>query len=374
MTVDEHIALLAENWFLTQPVLYGVFCMLDRVPNPRMDCPVRVGQGRLEYNPLILSHRNYRDTEVLFRTEMIRLLMGHPYQRKPEGAMDKIVALGSDITLGDNYCFVHSRDKLPLQTPEAYHLPLGMPYEWYVHELQQQDDHSPSPDRSDSQAGERHGNGEGALAELWQEEPLMQEQLNTFLDHIADWGQMPAELVERIHIARQARMKPMDIFRGFRSQILGMRRVLTRTRPNRRTGYLQMGSRRDCTARVLVAMDVSCSVRNEDLERFYSIVNHLFRHQVAQLDVCTFDVAVSEPVPMQRVATDIVFSGRGGTDFQSVLDFVSTSYDALIIFTDGQAPAPVWHSDRHPALLWVLTSPSTPIDGLLATGKVTTLI
>lgn len=386
MTVDEHIALLSENWFLTQPVLYGVLCMLERLPNPRIDCPVRVGQGRLEYNPLILAHRNYQETEVLFRIEMIRLLMGHPYQRKPEGAPDRIVALGSDITLGDNYCFVHSKEKLPLQTPEAYHLPLGMPYEWYVHELRQKDEdaqsnnQSPDNQSSDSQSSE-HG-----LAALWREEPLKQEQLNTFLDHISDWGQMPAELVERIRVARKARVRPMDIFRGFRAQTLSMNRVLTRTRPNRRTGYQQMGSRRTYSARVLVAIDVSCSVENEDLERFYSIVNHLFSRQVAQLDVCTFDVVVSDPVPMQRAATDIQIIGRGGTDYQPVLDFVTPTtngqivnspivkYDSLIILTDGLAPAPQWRTAHHPALLWVLTSPSNMPAGLEATGKVTTLI
>lgn len=372
MTVDEHIALLSENWFLTQPVLYGVLCSLERIPNPHIDCPVRVGQGRLEYNPLILAHRNYQDTEVLFRTEMIRLLMGHPYQRKPEGAADRIVAIGSDITLGDNYCFVHSKDKLPLQTPEAYHLPLGMPYEWYVHELQQNENQNENTNDGGA-PGKKNDNGNG-LAELWQEEPLRQEQLNTFLDHISDWGQMPAELVERIRIARQARTKPMDIFRGFKAQTLGMKRVLTRTRPNRRTGYLQMGSRRTYTARVLVAIDVSCSVRNEDLERFYSVINRLFRHQVAQLDVCTFDVVVSEPVPMQRTAQEITIVGRGGTNYQPVLDYVKGEYDSLIILTDGLAPAPIWRTKHHPALLWVLSSPTNIPDGLLATGKVTTLI
>lgn len=394
MTVDEHIALLSENWFLTQPVLYGVLCMLRRVPNPRIECPVRVGQGRLEYNPLILAHRNYQETEVLFRAEMIRLLMGHPYQRKPEGASDEIVALGSNITLGDNYCFVHSKDKLPLQTPEAYHLPLGMPYEWYVHELQQkeEDNRNENPNPSDNE--NQNGNPNSQLSALWQEEPLLEEQLNTFLDHISDWGQMPAELVERIHIARQAKMRPMDIFRGFQAQVLGSKRVLTRTRPNRRTGYLQMGSRRTYTARVLVAIDVSCSVRTEDLERFYSVLNRLFRQQVAQLDVCTFDTVVSDPVPMQRTAKDIQIIGRGGTCYQPVLDFVSPpparkinekinaqivhcpivpSYDALIILTDGLAPAPVWQSARHPHLLWVLTSPSNIPEGLRATGTLTHL-
>lgn len=384
MTVDEHIALLSENWFLTQPVLYGVLCMLERVPNPRIECPVRVGQGRLEYNPLILAHKNYRDTEVLFRTEAIRLLMGHPYERRPEGACDEVIGLGSDITLGDNYCFVHSRDKLPLQTPEAYHLPLGMPYEWYVHELQQKDNNDNSDNNgNDLFHSEKERESYAALTETWREEPLLQEQLNTFLDHISDWGQMPAELIERIHIARQARIHPMDIFRGFCAKTLAIQRVLTRTRPNRRTGYLQMGSRRTYSARVLVAIDVSCSVRTEDIERFYDIVNHLFRHQVAELDVCTFDTVVSNPVPMQRTAHDIQVTGRGGTDFQAVLDLVSPSasgspaYDSLILLTDGEAPAPTWRTKHHPALLWALTNYTTYTqhrEALAPTGKTTYLI
>lgn len=283
MTVDEMIQEMSEQWFLTQPVLYGVFCMQQRVANPRMDCAVRVGQGRLEYNPLILAHRNYRDTEVLFRTEMIRLLLGHPYQRRPEGASDEVIGLGSDITLGDNYCFVHSRDKLPVQTPEAYHLPLGMPYEWYVRELQQKDnDNSPDSDNpmNDFDADDRKR--ESALSQLWREDELREQQLDTFLDHIADWGQLPMELVERIRVARKSKVRAHDLWNGYRARLLGSARVLTRTRPNRRTGYLQMGSRRTFTTRLLVAVDVSCSVSPEVLSRFYSAINRYFTYAVAE--------------------------------------------------------------------------------------------
>lgn len=242
--------------------------------------------------------------------------------------------------------------------------------------MQQGENDGQSPNENDN-GGQSPNDNENGLAALWQEEPLKQEQINTFLDHISDWGQMPAELVERIHIARQGRVKAMDVFRGFQAETLGTKRVLTRTRPNRRTGYLQMGSRRTYTARVLVAIDVSCSIRNEDLERFYATVNHLFRHQVAQLDVCTFDTVVSEPEPMQHTAKNIQIAGRGGTDYQPVLDLVEDGgYDSLIILTDGLAPVPHWRSGRHARLLWVLISPNqmTQASALAALGKMTTLI
>lgn len=383
MTVSETIALMAENWFLREPVFYALYCRLDRHENPAMACPVRVGQGRLEYNPLLLGRLNYRDTELVFRTEMIRLLLRHPYQRRPEGCSDEIVGLGSNITIGDNYCVIHTKDPLPVQTPEAYHLPLGMHYEWYCRELGRQSDQSQQPDTQEQQTNaprtpeKEHFQ---ALVELWQEDELLEEQVNTLITETEDWGDMPAELVSRIRAAAARRIPRGAILDGFRASVLSSRHLLTRFRPNRRTGWQQMGSRREYSAQILVALDVSCSVSDRDVASFLATVERLFSYGVCRIDWMTFDAEVRE-VSSRRPGPETEIVGRGGTNFQPVLDyaiglsplssspFARPTYDGLIILTDGHAPAPVWRSPHHPHLLWALTT-SQYADPLRLTGRV----
>jgi predicted metal-dependent peptidase len=55
---------------------------------------------------------------------------------------------------------------------------------------------------------------------------------------------------------------------------------------------------------------------------------------------------------------DVEIHGRGGTDFQPVIDFYNdntSKYTCLVYFTDGEAPAPTPARGR---MLWVLSSKS----------------
>ncbi len=51
--------------------------------------------------------------------------------------------------------------------------------------------------------------------------------------------------------------------------------------------------------------------------------------------------------------------GRGGTDFQPVIDYIDKhkDYDGLIIFTDGFAPVPVApNKNRRTKILWLFNN------------------
>ena len=145
------------------------------------------------------------------------------------------------------------------------------------------------------------------------------------------------------------------VLQGFKSNLLSASRELTRMRPNRRTGFLQMGSRRRIEAHVLLAVDCSGSIDSDTLRDFFSTINRLFRDGDVQIDVAQFDATVLSVTPMGKMQTDIAVGGRGGTDFQPVIDlFVGQqrSYDGLIILTDGDAPMPQV-PPRHAPILWV---------------------
>lgn len=360
---------LSDHWFLSEPAFFALFCQQQIEENVRMECPVRCGQGRIEYNPLLLRHKNFAEVEQLMRIEMIRLFLKHPYEREPEGCCREAMAIGSNITIADGYCTLH-KEKLPLQEPAFYHLPLGQYYEWYAKRLQEQMNDEKSrnnqPEENEQQADQQQNEGGGGgqqngvptpseeLSALWREDSLKRQQINDLIERTTDWGTIPAEIVERIKASTQARIDQRLIWQGFKSNVLNSQRKLTRMRPNRRTGFLQMGNTRQFTTRLLVAVDVSGSITDEALADFFSAVNRLFRYGVAQIDVCQFDAALGPVLPMQRAHQEISVCGRGGTSFQPVIDYVHEhyEYDGLIILTDGQAPPPQVPPSLCP-LLWV---------------------
>lgn len=388
MTVKETIDDISQRWFLSEPAYFSLFCMQKREENVRMECAVRCGDGTIQYNPLLLAKKSYSEVEQLLRIELIRLFLKHPYERQPDGCSREAMAMGSDCTIEDGYCF---KEKLPLKGPGFYHLPLGQWYEWYAKEIQKQkqgdkndyadrdnssNNGNSSADNSDSNnqeqnseknigndnSGNNDGNGDSesksaeAKAGLWREDEMRRTQINDIINRTNDWGSIPGEIIEKIKASTQAQINNSNVFQGFRSSILSSNRELTRMRPNRRTGFQQMGNHRQYDTRLLVAIDVSGSITDAQLSDFYTIVNRLFRHGVAQLDCMQFDCKLGEIKPMQRTSTEIEIIGRGGTDYQLVFDYISSHenhYDGLMILTDGQAPVPKVPQRNITKVLWV---------------------
>lgn len=364
--VKECLRLLSENWFLQEPAFFALYCQQQLQENARMECAVRCGQGRIEYNPLLLKHKNYHEVEQLMRIEMIRLYLKHPYERQPEGCCREAMSIGSDITIADGYCQLHE-EKLPLREPGFYHLPLGQYYEWYAKAIQNQqnDENEPRnnagssssqqnrPSNTPSSAPENideKSNSDKDKSGLWQEDSQERQKINELIARTQDWGTLPGEVVERIKASTRARIDNRLIWQGFKSAILSQQRHLTRMRPNRRTGFLQMGSTRQFDTHLLIAIDTSGSITTDTLTDFYSSVNRLFRYGMAQIDVCQFDAVMHDIVPMEHACLEITVSGRGGTNFQPLFDYIEVShhdYDGLLVLTDGMAPEPVVKANRN---------------------------
>ena len=335
----DHISRMTDIWFLTEPALFGAFCRHKLTPNEGMECPVRVGKGRLEYNPSLVQNMTYEDVERSFRIEMIRTLMLHPYCRKPVSCGDPACAKGSDLAISTCY-------SIPgMITPSQCGLPEGQHYEWYAYRCVGNNPVSPIPQDSDD-----------GRAELWEEDQWMQEGIRQAVEQISSWGSLPGELVDKIQAALKPKLDYRKVLSGFRSSILCSKRRLTRMRPNRRSGFQYMGSIRQLRTNYLVAVDVSGSVSDDDLKFFFSTINRFFKYGVEKIDALTFDTSPGEPVTLTRAMAEFKVKGRGGTNFQPVVDYMAehSEYDGLIIFTDGYAPKPEVPARLKGRLLWIL--------------------
>ena len=107
---------------------------------------------------------------------------------------------------------------------------------------------------------------------------------------------------------------------------------------------------------ILVAIDTSASVNNEELKEFIQEINHLYKTG-NDVTIVHADTAISKIEPFNPKGVFTVY-GRGGTDFNPVVDYFEENrrkYSCLIYFTDGEACIP---KNGKKDLLWVLSAES----------------
>ncbi len=198
--------------------------------------------------------------------------------------------------------------------------------------------------------------------ETWDKDDLMEEMLNEKIKVIMQqrsWGTVSHDLQEQIQAALKPKIDYKQILRAFRASVISQSRVLTRMKPNRRYDFLYMGSRRDFTTKLLFAVDVSGSMNTSELSKGLAIINHFFKYGIKEIDVIQFDTEIKgQPILFKKAKQQIKINGRGGTDFQCVIDYAveKRNYDGLIIFTDGYAPIPKIKKRTKTRILWLFIS------------------
>ena len=355
--MQERYSHILEQWFIMEPPLFQVLCIHELVPNTQMKCPLRSGRKKLEYNPEIVVEMSDEALEEALRAEAVRLLLKHPYERRPDGCSQQAMGLGSNLVIGDNY----SHPRFRIETPQEYGLKSGMSFEWYAREVDRQQDGSSSEDSDDdsSEGGPGKSEKHRDLAELWDEDDMTVQLINGIISSTKSWGSIPGNLAEILTSSLKARINWRNIFAGFRASIISSKRKLTRMRPNRRTGFDNMGSVRRFDTKLLVAVDVSGSISTESLQYFYGVINSAFRYGFESIDVVQFDNGVRAVHNLKKVIKDIAILGRGGTSFQEPIDYAhENGYDGLVMLTDGYAPEPVLPQGFKTGLLWVCENES----------------
>ena len=203
------------------------------------------------------------------------------------------------------------------------------------------------------------------LSQLWDEDSLMSCTIDVAIDEIEatnGWGSLAGNFASKIVANTKAKIDYRKVLAGFRASILSSKRRLTRMRPNRRTGFDNMGSIRRFDTNILIAVDVSGSISDASLCHFYSIIRRAFKYGVEKLDVVQFDTQLGEVESLDKaslkVNKEIKVIGRGGTSFQPAFDYVAEhpEYDGLIIFTDGEAPKPKIQKKTHCKFFWICDS------------------
>ena len=415
------LSTISSQWFLREPALFSIYCSHRLRENIGIKCPVRAGKGRIEYNPDLLGRYTLKGQEMLLRAELIRILLQHPYNRLPAGCSRAAATVASDMVITSYY----EDMKGLFVSPAKYSLPERMHYEWYARQIHEsqigigsgegtgKENKSQNKGRKQSDKGVKDGNednesrekkcdslngggnnvqadkgkgeGEGDLdgggggrgensdsealsycSELWEENPVMREEIIHIVKQTKSWGSIPGMLIEEIFAAAAPKLDYRKTLSGFRASTISSERKLTRMKPNRRTDFENMGQIRPLKTRYLCAVDVSGSISHEDLVRFFSTINRFFKYGVEGIDVITCDTKLSEAIEFKKAKREIHVHGRGGTDFQPVINYLEehNEYDGLIFFTDGYAPPPEIHKKGlERRILWLLRGKKEYDDG-----------
>ena len=354
--MQERYTHILERWFITEPPLFSVLCLHELVQNAQMSCPLRSGRKKLEYNPDIVREMSDDGLEEALRAEAVRLLLKHPYERRPEGCSQKAMGLGSNLVVGDNY----KHPRFRIETPEDFGLKTGMSYEWYARMVEQQNESGgQGGDEGDDDGQQSMSDKHRDLAELWDEDELTVQMINEVINTTKSWGSLGGNFAELLQASVKAKINWRNIFAGFRASIISSKRKLTRMKPNRRTGFDNMGSVRRFDTKLLVAVDVSGSISTESLKYFYGVINSAFRYGFESIDVIQFDCGVRAVHNLKKVIKDVAIVGRGGTSFQEPIDYAhENGYDGLVVLTDGYAPEPTIPNGFKTGILWVCENES----------------
>jgi predicted metal-dependent peptidase len=301
------------------------------------------------YNDLSEDHRF-----GLIKHELLHIAFGHLITRD-RYSDKKLFNIAADLEI--NQYILES--KLPdggllLSSFPELNLPKKAGTDKYYELLQeaQEDGTSPSLDnlmnKMNGESQYCHGTWDDFDSLPEADKKLMQKQIEHQLKESAEQttkkqGTIPGELAELIHRLLHIEPPKFD-WKAYLRRFAGNSSVVytkkLRRKYNKRYAA-NPGLKIKFKNHILVGVDTSGSVNNDELKEFFSELTHMHKtgHKITVAQCDTKLNSVKEFNPRK----DWEIHGRGGTSFQPVIDYYNEKkglYTALIYLTDGEAYAP----------------------------------
>ena len=193
------------------------------------------------------------------------------------------------------------------------------------------------------------------------EKQLIQNQINSQIKTAAEQtikmrGTIPAEMQAIVDELFKPKPRVFDwkaYFRRMLGSIYDINIKKTRRKESIRFPGAA-GIKHKKKVSILVAVDTSGSVNDEELKDFFSEIIYIYKAG-ARITILECDAAISANYEYTGKWTGKVHS-RGGTDFQPVIDYYRKNmkdYAALVYFTDGECSIP---NNVPRDTIWVITS------------------
>ena len=403
---------VVAGWFSSDPVMLGAWCIVDKIPDPRQKTfgiDSRTNPPSIRYNPYFVDSVSQEYLEAVMASEGFKLLLKHPTTRLK--SPKTISNMASQITV--NSCIMGSVNDQNIFNSALKADKFGMEpsqwFEFYFRELlenlpeslqkvsqmfqkqigesgeeNQQGQGQGEQGEGEEQQGEgqgegKEGEGQGyqkfdsqgeAMKEYfdpsstsnqdWAENDLMdadiQNMVNERKGSSKQWGKFTGDAMSSIVSANTPKISYKDIIRRFHNSVVSTKQVSSRMKVNRRYDLAQPGHRRVYKSKLLFAIDSSGSMSDDDLKEGFAVVNSLCKH--SEITYLLFDYKItSVETKLKKAKKEFKVTGRGGTNFQDVIDYVNEhKYDGVIIYSDGEASAPT--KPITTKVLWLLSDKS----------------
>lgn len=370
VNIAESLARASKTLILREP-FYGLFLVgLNKVF--RNDIPTagvsKNGIGvQLSINTEFFNSLNDKQRMGLLKHELLHISFGHLVMRDLY-ANHKLFNIAADLEINQYI----DRDALPegglfLDTFPELNLPKKAGTKKYYELLEQECKNNPCQSLQsildqmdgDSQYDHKTWKEFDELTEA--EKKLIQKQVEHQIKETADQtkkrcGNIPGELADLIERLTNIEPPKFD-WKGYLRRFVGNSTVSytkkLRRKYNKRYSD-NPGLKIKFKNNILVGVDTSGSVSNDELKEFMSELTHMHKtgHKITVAQCDTQINSVEEFNPRK----DWEIKGRGGTIFQPVIDLFNKKkgvYTALIYLTDGEAATP---EDCPKNTLWVHSS------------------
>jgi predicted metal-dependent peptidase len=188
------------------------------------------------------------------------------------------------------------------------------------------------------------------------EKQMLREKIeNNIINGSKLSGKNPAfieEIINDILDSRKAVVNWQKILRNIVASSLSSKIKNTIHRKSKRYGT-SPGIKIKRSQRILVGIDTSGSISKNDLEDFFVEIHNMYKigHTI---EVVEADTTITNKYLYKGECPESV-TGRGGTDFNEVIDYANESKpDLLIYFTDGYGSCP--NNTTNCKTIWVIST------------------
>lgn len=156
-------------------------------------------------------------------------------------------------------------------------------------------------------------------------------------------GNIPRIIEEFIQeIAKSEVMNWRDALRKFIGRERSKQFESTRTKPNRRMGFMAQGVKWQYFPKIMVGIDQSGSISMQDCANFIQEIKTILKNADGNTEVVYFDTEIHKKIKISKASSiKNMRYASGGTNFNCVMEYAQKSKpDLVIMLTDGCAPAP----------------------------------
>jgi len=373
VNIQDQVARTTKKLIFTEP-FYGLFLIgINKQYSKRISTAGVSKKGigmQLTINPEFFNELSEDHRFGLIKHELLHIAFGHLLLRDLY-SNHKLFNIAADLEI--NQYILES--KLPdggllLSSFPELKLPIKAGTKKYYELLEQAQEDGTSPsldnlmDQMDGESQYCHSTWEEFDNLPEADKKLMQKQIEHQLKESAEQtekrqGSIPGELSDLIERLRHIEPAKFD-WKGYLRRFVGNSSIVYTKKLIRKYNKRYSGSpglKIKFKNHILVGVDTSGSVNNDELKEFFNELAHMHKtgHKITIAQCDTSLNSVKEFNPKR----DLEIHGRGGTSFQPVIDHFNEKrglYTALVYLTDGEASNP---DDCPKNTLWVLSSIST---------------